>query len=69
MEAVSDEYDIFGSDSGDETSPTMESSEDMLHKGPVPRVSMDYAYLSDPRSSKGAGAKCKSTKELQNIFR
>ena len=53
----SEEHDSFGGDSEDESSPTADSSEEKLHKGPVPRVSMDYFYLSDPRSNKGAGAK------------
>lgn len=56
-EADSEEHDIFGGDSEDESSPTADASEEKLHKGPVPRVSMDYFYVSDPRSSKGAGAK------------
>ncbi|MDA8582885.1 hypothetical protein N9L68_01605 [bacterium] len=60
---------MFGGDSEDETSPTTVSFEEKLHTGPVPRVSMDYFHVPDPKSSKGAGAQCMSTKELQKRLR
>ena len=36
-----------------------------LHEGPVPRVSMDYLYLSKRGPGGGTGGQALSTKELQ----
>ena len=41
------------------------SQEEELHMGRVPRVSMDYFYLSKRETSQKKGAKAMSTKELQ----
>ena len=43
--------------------------EESLHSGPVPRVSMDYFYLSKKETSEKKGAKAMSTKELQRKLR
>ena len=45
------------------------SQEEELHTGPVPRVSMDYFYLSKRETSQKQGAKAMSTKELQRKLR
>ena len=43
--------------------------EEVLHAGPVPRVSMDYFYLSTGSSDHKAGGQSMSTKELQRQLR
>ena len=45
------------------------SQDEELHTGPVPRVSMDYFYLSKRETSQKQGAKAMSTKELQRKLR
>ena len=45
------------------------SQEGELHTGPVPRVSMDYFYLSKRETSQKQGAKAMTTKELQRKLR
>ena len=62
LDADWEEEDIFGYDSEGDTSVPAVSFEERLQTGPIPRVSMDYLYLSDPKSSKGAGARGMSTK-------
>ena len=55
---------------GSEEEPESEGSqEERLHSGPVPRVSMDYFYLSERKTSQKTGANAMSTKELQNRLR
>ena len=46
-----------------------DSQEENPHSGPVPRVSMDYFYLSKKETSEKKGAKAMSTKELQRKLR
>ena len=57
------------SESEGELSSTAGDAEDELHSGPVPRVSMDYFYLSKKGASGMTGAKAMSTKELQKRLR
>ena len=44
---------MFGSDSEEGTDSAASPLEEKLRTGPVPRVSMDYFYLSDLKSRKG----------------
>ena len=53
----------------EEESEAEGSQEEKLHSGPVPRVSMDYFYLSKNETSEKKGAKAMSTKELQTKLR
>ena len=41
------------------------SHEEELHEGPVPRVRMDYFYLSERKTSQKSGVSAMSTKEIQ----
>ena len=43
--------------------------DEVLHTGPVPRVSMDYFYLSDRGQEEKKGGQALSTKELQRKLR
>ena len=43
--------------------------DEVLHTGPVPRVSMDYFYLSDKGQEEKRGGQALSTKELQRKLR
>ena len=43
--------------------------DEVLHTGPVPRVSMDYFYLSDKSQGEKKGGQALSTKELQRKLR
>ena len=52
-----------------EQSEAESSQEDKLHIGPVPRLSMDYFYLSKKETSEKKGAKAIPTKELQKKLR
>ena len=42
---------------------------EVLHTGPVPRMSMDYFYLSDRSQEEKKGGQALSTKELQRKLR
>ena len=53
----------------EEESESEGAQEEKLHSGPVPRVSMDYFYLSKKETSGKKGAKAMSTKELQRKLR
>ena len=53
----------------EEESEAEGSQEENLHSGPVPRVSMDYFYLSTKETSEKKGAKAMSTNELQRKLR
>ena len=44
-------------------------SHEILHDGPVPRISMDYFYLSKRGPGRGVGGQAMSTKELQKRLR
>ena len=44
-------------------------TEEVLHAGPVPRVSMDYLYLSIGSSDHKVGGQSMPTKELQRQLR
>ena len=43
--------------------------DEVLHTGPVPRVSMDYFYLFDRSQEEKKGGQALSTKELQRKLR
>ena len=66
---VADEGGPECSDSEGENSTTASLPEEELHKGPVPRVCMDYFYLSKKGASKRKGGQAMSTKELQKRLR
>ena len=67
--SASDEGEPKCGDTEGHSTATGERPNGQLHDGPVPRVSMDYFYLSNQEMSLRKGAQAMSTKELQNKLR
>ena len=61
---ASEEDGLERGDTEDHSTATGERSDGELRTGPVPRVSMDYFYLSNKEMSMRKGAQAMSTKEL-----
>ena len=67
--SASNEEDPECGDTEGRSTASGERPDGELHNGPVPRVSMDYFYLSNKEMTMRKGAQAMSTKELQTKLR